>query len=601
MIKKLKDNIISLMKPSGELSYANRFTGAVCLLVALLDLALIITNNYIGGERATLVEEGINVGNDYVIVVAMIAVGAMVWMYNSKMDGYLHTSIIFGIMIIVLQLLFQCMGTYSLSFSYVIIILTIIYGKPILILIIGVILILAEFVNYWTLQAFEHQREQLGYVVELTDDMKQSFLDSMFFYMPMTIMTAIFTSICMRQLFGYVLDYSSKEAVNVSKKNAAAEIQQQIIGSTHVDETAADNISFMPFLKTADYVAGDFYDYYSIDRYHICFMIADVSGKGMAAGLFMVRAKDVLKVVGKDKLDPAKVIQRANEELYENNAECMFASAWLGIIDLRTGEVNYTNAGHPGPVLITHNGRTLILNEISGPLLGLFPGSKYKNHTVNITEGDRILLYTDGVTEQPIGGGLRYEEKGLVKFIKEHTDTDNLCDAVYEELMSYGEKQFDDITMLQLNLNQLKASTSKIGKEINRKCILAAEPMSVRTFRSILMEEFEDSLVDKAVLNEIYVACEEMITNIIKYAYRTDDYNGGFEVIIKAEDDYIDITLVDSGIPFNPFLRDASVRANREDAITEGGRGIKIFTDIMDEYSYRLEDDLNIVTARKNV
>lgn len=602
MNRRVKKEIVNLFTPTSGLAYANRFTVSICLLTSVIDIALLVYNKIDSDSHQTFILNNVVSGSeiDYTICLLLLAFGGLVWSMNSDLDSYVHTSVIFGAMIVVLQILFQCMGSYSLSLTYIIIMLTIIYARPILTLVIGAVVVVVEIVNYWTILAVEQYSELAQVVDGTTWGIKQSFYENVLFYLPMTLVAAIFMSICIKRLFQYVRDYTNQQAVIESSNTAAALIQHQIIESTHIDETAKDNVSLYPFLETADYVAGDFYDYYSIDRHHICFMIADVSGKGMAAGLFMVKAKEVLRVISKDRYNPAKVVERANKELCDNNSECMFASAWVGILDLRSGIVTYSNAGHTSPILVS-NGRVITLNDVSGPLLGLFPEKEYKKHTVKLSEGDRILLYTDGVTEQPVSDEARYDENGLVEFIKTNVDKDNLCNEIYKELMSYDRKQFDDITMLQLNMNKLKTTTSKIGKEIDRKMFLAATPKSIRTLRKVIMDEFEDSLLDKTTVNTFYVACEEMATNIIKYAYGSADNNGGFQITIRSEDDYIDIILMDTGVAFNPFLFDKSINANKEGEITEGGRGIKIFTEVMDEYSYKRDEDTNIVVARKYV
>lgn len=602
MNRRVKKEIVNLFTPTSGLAYANRFTVSICLLTSVIDIALLVYNKIDSDSHQTFILNNVVSGSeiDYTICLLLLAFGGLVWSMNSDLDSYVHTSVIFGAMIVVLQILFQCMGSYSLSLTYIIIMLTIIYARPILTLVIGAVVVVVEIVNYWTILAVEQYSELAQVVDGTTWGIKQSFYENVLFYLPMTLVAAIFMSICIKRLFQYVRDYTNQQAVIESSNTAAALIQHQIIESTHIDETAKDNVSLYPFLETADYVAGDFYDYYSIDRHHICFMIADVSGKGMAAGLFMVKAKEVLRVISKDRYNPAKVVERANKELCDNNSECMFASAWVGILDLRSGIVTYSNAGHTSPILVS-NGRVITLNDVSGPLLGLFPKKEYKKHTVKLSEGDRILLYTDGVTEQPVSDEARYDENGLVEFIKTNVDKDNLCNEIYKELMSYDRKQFDDITMLQLNMNKLKTTTSKIGKEIDRKMFLAATPKSIRTLRKVIMDEFEDSLLDKTTVNTFYVACEEMATNIIKYAYGSADNNGGFQITIRSEDDYIDIILMDTGVAFNPFLFDKSINANKEGEITEGGRGIKIFTEVMDEYSYKRDEDTNIVVARKYV
>ena len=600
MVEQIKSYWHILSSPKSGLIFANRFTVVVCLITIIFDQAMLLFDIMQDEESFVFYDDIIKgARGNYIMILALLFVGAIVWAYNCRLDERLHTVVIFSIMFSVIQILFMCIGTRAIIANYILVFLTVIYSRPFLTFVIGVIVFLVSLLNYWTFFAPYIEVTVIDEKLEASLlATKSIYWESVLFYLPMLVIVAMLISYCLRRLFRYITEYTNERTVVQANSEAASLIQQQILEQSHIDKTSEENVTVYPFLKTADYVAGDFYDYYNIDRYHICFLIADVSGKGIAAGLFMARAKEVLKVILKDHLEPSNVLSRANELLCENNSECMFSTAWLGILDVRTGVINYSNAGHSAPVLIS-NGRVVTLNEVSGPMLGLFPDKKYKSHSVQIGEGDRIILYTDGVTEQPISEKRRFEEDGLIAFIEENLNADNMCEAIYEKVNSYGQKQFDDITMLQINLNKLKMTTSKIGKVISRKCYLAAKPSSIRAFRKMIMDELSDSKVDKKDIDTFYVACEEMITNIIKYAYGSVDNNGGMEIIFKAEDDYLEIELRDSGVYFNPFLYDNSVQANDEDTFSEGGRGIKIFTEIMDEYSYNRENDDNVVTARK--
>lgn len=602
MVQQIKDYWQIIRSPKSGLIFANRFTVVVCLITVVFDQAMLLFDILQDGTGFNFYEDIINgVRGNYIIALMVLLIGALVWAFNCRMDERLHTVIIFSVMFLVIQLLFMCMGTRAFVADYILIFITVIYARPIFSFVIGVVVFLISLLNYWTFFTSDIGLSSIDEDLEVYIQSTRSvYWESVLFYLPMLVIVSMLISYCLRRLFRYITEYINERSVVQANSEAASLIQQQILEQSHIDETSKDNVTVYPFLKTADYVAGDFYDFYNIDRYHICFLIADVSGKGIAAGLFMARAKEVLKVIVKDRLDPANVMSRANELLCENNSECMFSTAWIGILDVRTGVINYSNAGHISPVLISNN-RVVILNEVSGPMLGLFPGKEYRSHSVQIGEGDRIILYTDGVTEQPISEGKRFEEDGLVKFVKDNIKEDNLCNAIYDKVSSFGEKQFDDITMLQVNLNRLKVTTSRIGKTIYRNCILAAAPSSIREFRKMIMEELSDSKIEKKDIDTFYVACEEMITNIIKYAYGSSDNNGGMEILFKAEDDYLSITLRDSGVYFNPFLYDNSVYANDKEVLTEGGRGIKIFTEIMDEYSYNRENDTNVLTARKYV
>lgn len=609
-IRKVIDEMRS---PKSGLVYANRFTAYCGLLMLLFNIVLL--TYYCVYEIADGIDKGYfesvreaiyyNPYGEYIVAFILLFAGAIYIVHYSSLDQRMHTVVIIGVMICVLQMMFICVGVDAFAENYLIIMLTVIYARPLFSLIVGGIIELYTVLAYISITVPEGLIDPLSVAGMVELRQKQYILSTIVFYQTVIVITAILVSYCMKKLYAYNREYANRESITIANNKAAELIQQQILESSHIDETARDNVSVYPFLKVANYVAGDFFDYYNIDRYHVCFMIADVSGKGIAAGLFMVRAKEVLKVTAKDHLDPAKVISRANDMLCENNNECMFATVWLGILNLKTGVVKYCNAGHTTPVYISNN-KAVMLNEISGPMLGSFPKRTYRLHTLTMGEGDKILLYTDGVLDQPIGDNKRYEEKGLMEYLSRNWDTDNLCEGIYNDILDKAGNdsltdQFDDITMLQLNLNKIKKNTSIIGKTIDRHMYLSANPKSVRTVRELINSELFDSNVNRSDANTFYVALEEMITNIIKYAYGSSDNNGGFSLDFRAEDDYLSIMLKDSGAEFNPFLYDNTIYANREEHLTEGGRGIKIFTDIMDEYSYERISGVNIIRARKYI
>ena len=592
-----------LTSPNGERVYANRFMVLVCSLTSFFEIAFLIIRAITNADTETPIYYKI-LGNDYIIELIVLLSVAVVWAVCSKLDERIHTVLIILIMIIVVQMLYDYDGSFTFAIDYAVVFATVIYASPLTTLFTGAALLASALVNYFThlwyiRQYTEVDNEEANLLDWFSNE---QFLYHMAFYLPVAVMMSLLLSISLKRLFAYVREYSDIQTITEANNKSAAQIQHQILESSYIEDDAKENVTIYPFIETADYVAGDFYDYYGIDRYHVCFLVADVSGKGMAAGLFMVKTKDVLNVAATDRYNTAKLIERANEELCRNNNECMFATVWLGILDIRTGVVNYTNAGHTSPVLISGN-KAVLLNEVSGPMLGLFSNKRYTSHQVKLSEGDKILLYTDGVNEQPVGDKERYGEEGITSYINSHLDDDNLCQGIYGDIVNAmkknDKKQFDDITMLQLTLNKLRTNTGKIGKEVRRKLYLPADKHSVREVRKLITTELEDSNISKSDINTFYVAVEEMVTNIIKYAYGSAENHHGYSIDFRAEDDYLAIVLKDAGVPFNPFLYDNSVAANKD--ITEGGRGIKIFTEIMDEYSYKRVDDVNIVSAKKYI
>lgn len=211
------------------------------------------------------------------------------------------------------------------------------------------------------------------------------------------------------------------------------------------------------FAKTrpAKEVGGDFYDAYKLDATHVVFLIADVSGKGIPAAMFMMRARTTIKSLAQTGLPIDEVFTQVNGRLCHNNVNEMFITAWMGILDLTTGGVIFVNAGH-NPPIIKRNGTYTYLETKRNLVLAAMDGYKYRSETLSIQPGDEIFLYTDGVTEAININEELYGEDRLMVYIRE-TDHDisaeNLCEGVYKSVDDYageGVEQFDDITVLSL-------------------------------------------------------------------------------------------------------------------------------------------------------
>ncbi|MCQ2742319.1 MAG: SpoIIE family protein phosphatase [Bacilli bacterium] len=208
-------------------------------------------------------------------------------------------------------------------------------------------------------------------------------------------------------------------------------------------------------------VGGDFYDYYQIDANRIAFMIADVSGKGIPAAMFMMESKAIIKNCAFNFMNTGEIIEKANDELSGDNEAGMFVTAWFGIIELDTMTVHFTSAGHNPPLLYKKStNKWEFLKSKRGLVLAAMKGMKYVQNEVKLEEGDKILLYTDGVTEATRGDNVLYGEDRLLKYLDGNGSkaSDELLDGLKGDLDNFveGAPQFDDITMVVLDTNGVK-------------------------------------------------------------------------------------------------------------------------------------------------
>ena len=146
-------------------------------------------------------------------------------------------------------------------------------------------------------------------------------------------------------------------------------------------------------------VGGDFYDFFLIDETHLGLVMADVSGKGVPAALFMMISKILVQNYAMTGRSPAQVLQAVNNQICSNNREEMFVTVWFGILDTETGKITAANAGHEYPVMMQQGGQFELVKDKHGLVIGAMDGIRYKEYELTLTKGSKLFLYTDGVPE----------------------------------------------------------------------------------------------------------------------------------------------------------------------------------------------------------
>ena len=205
-------------------------------------------------------------------------------------------------------------------------------------------------------------------------------------------------------------------------------------------------------MDTAKEVGGDFYDYFPINEQKVCFLMADVSGKGTPAALFMMNAKTVIKDHASIYDDTGKIFTLSNNRLNEGNKATMFATAWIAILNKDDMTIQYTNAGHTYPLLYRKGKGAEYMKKVDGLFLGVMAGIPYQSNIIKVEEGDRLFLYTDGVTEAHNIKDELYGEERLLNLFNDNIDKsdDEIIDIILKDVKAFtGEApQFDDITMM---------------------------------------------------------------------------------------------------------------------------------------------------------
>ena len=213
-------------------------------------------------------------------------------------------------------------------------------------------------------------------------------------------------------------------------------------------------------MEPAKEIGGDFYDFFLIDDDHLCLVIADVSGKGVPAALFMMASKIILAdnaIMGKS---PSEILYDANNAICKNNKLEMFVTVWVGILEISTGKLSAANAGHEYPALKRGDGGFSVFKDRHGFVLGGMEGMKYKEYEIQLLPGDKLFVYTDGVPEANDPDGNMFEVKRMIDALNEDPDASpaQILGAVRGQINIFVREaeQFDDLTMLCLEYKGAK-------------------------------------------------------------------------------------------------------------------------------------------------
>ena len=345
-------------------------------------------------------------------------------------------------------------------------------------------------------------------------------------------------------------------------------------------------------------VGGDFYDFYKLNDTTVAFLVADVSGKGIPAAMFMMTAKTIIKDLAESGLPVNEIFTRANEKLCENNESDMFVTAWMGILDINTGNLQFANAGHNPPLLKRANGDFEYLKTRAGFVLAGMEGVRYRVGELTLSFGDRLFLYTDGVPEATNTETKLYGEDRLLNFMNQNTTMEavDLLPALKANIDEFvGEApQFDDITMLMFDYKH-KAGGMCMKKAFSAKIEALSDVLS---FVEHTLELYG---CPKKTQVAICVAIEEVFVNVANYAYNGENGEVTLGIDFEEESRTVTFQMTDKGVPFDPLKEaDPDITLSAEERKI-GGLGIFIAKKTMDKLTYAYENGENILTMTKNI
>ena len=347
-------------------------------------------------------------------------------------------------------------------------------------------------------------------------------------------------------------------------------------------------------ITPAKEVGGDFYNFFLVDSDHLAVVIADVSGKGIPAALFMMATNILISDRTKMGGTPGEILTFVNQGICEHNEADMFVTVWLGIIELSTGKIIASNAGHDDPA-IYHKGEGFeIVKRKHGLVIGAMDGIKYCDYELKLNPGDKLFLYTDGVTEATNASKELYGMEKMIEALNECKDssTNEIINHIHNRVDEFvGEApQFDDLTMLCFELKE-----NKQMKTLN----INAKTENLHKVLDFVDEFLDEKKASMKIKIQIDLSIEEVFTNISNYAY--NDGDGDCEVSLSYDDGVVEIIFKDSGIFFNPLAKADPDNTLSADERQIGGLGIFLVKKNMDEVIYNYEDNKNILTLKKKI
>lgn len=391
-----------------------------------------------------------------------------------------------------------------------------------------------------------------------------------------------------------------KEAI----AEAAARLDKELEFAREIQHAALPRI-FPPYpnknefdifasMTAAKEVGGDFYDFFLLGHNgsHIGIVIADVSGKGIPAALFMMSAKTLIKNFAETGMSPAEIFYHTNEKLCENNEAGMFVTAFMGILEIETGKFTYVNAGHNPPLIKRADGGFERMTLKHGFMLGALDSFAYQQSETCLDGGDTIFLYTDGVTEAQNKNLELFGDDRLRDVLNENADKapKELLTAVHKAVAAYvdGAEQSDDLTMLALTYHP---KTLTVPAEIEHQD-------DVMNFVDEMLKKASASPETIAKTN---IVLDEIFTNICHYAYAPAKGTATIRCCVGGTPAFMSLVFRDKGKPFNPLNKaDPDITAKIEDREI-GNLGIFMVKQIMDSVEYEYKNEENVLTMVKRL
>lgn len=387
------------------------------------------------------------------------------------------------------------------------------------------------------------------------------------------------------------ISLSAQTMKNKAELDVANQLQASILPRSFPAFPDRKEFDVFASMKAAKEIGGDFYDFFFVDRDHFAVVIADVSGKGIPAALFMMSARTLIKNAAGTGKSSENTFIEANHRLCENNETGMFVTAWLGVVELSTGTLSFVNAGHNPPLLKQQGKEYIYLDHKTykrSIMLGLRDNIQYKTNIIQLSPGDTLFLYTDGITEANDVNQSLYGEARLKSVLDHCSETDpvEILGRVEEQVGAFVQdaEQFDDMTMLGFRLNALSQT---LETEVTPEQTEVVSDFVEHFFRT---KGFEDKIIYR-----LLIVTDEIFSNIVKYSHA-----GKAAIRCAINKNEMILVFEDDGVPFNP-LDNLENEPEKRDPRRIGGNGLIIIKKTMDFMAYAYQNDKNVLTISKTI
>ena len=377
----------------------------------------------------------------------------------------------------------------------------------------------------------------------------------------------------------------------------ASSIQSGMVPKVFPPYPERDDIEIFASLVSAREVGGDLYDFYIRDE-KLFFCIGDVSGKGAPAAMVMGVVHSLFRAFAAHETGAAHIMQGINEGTCQGNESNFFVTMFVGVLDLPTGHLRYCDAGHDAPIVLGKEQKRMLPCNPHLPV-GVLDTIKYEEQETQLSPGDALFLYTDGLTEARNATnqlfGMNRVNVTLDKCFS--LEPEEMLQRVIDDVRLYvtDAEQSDDLTLLAL-----RYTPQSFESVISETLVIKNNVREMPKFGEFVKSMFGKMGLDKSMSRNIRLAVEEAVVNVMNYAYPAGE-EGEIEIRLMSDGTVLRTVIIDSGVAFDPTIEKKADTSLPPEERQIGGLGILLYRELMDSINYEREGGKNILTLNKQL